>query len=301
MISIYNETKTPWLLYKNGDTDVVKISKLKERVHSVTKETKRRSLTCITYASLFDDISRTSDIMKTITQSKTITPIVDKKTAIIFNRKELKPFISERGEGIEKDILFASIFLAGRKVVHIRNNDAFFLDYFMLNSDFSFIASFNRPDAYLTIDLLDEAQDKVFTYVFTKENGTMKTTIFTRKKDEDKDSTDFKIRTFRPSKPTYTIITSKSDDNDALNTILKPDAHYVLHAGISETGDVLPDVVEKLKEEKYRAVTLFVNKPFELSEELDSEEIESIINVLKQQFYIVYKLYADNKIKKIKF
>ena len=151
MISIYNETKTPWGL-KVIDNKVNCFFKEKtytKKDENLTKKIKN-SIHILAYSTLFEN---QPDMTKLVSMSKPEV-ISDKNTTIIFSKKDFNPFITEKAEPV-KDIVLISIPLYGRKVVNISNENIFILEGFILSGELNLIASINDKSKKLGITLFD--------------------------------------------------------------------------------------------------------------------------------------------------
>lgn len=294
MLSIYNETKTPWDMDVINES-VVRISKVKDKLEN-DKVVKSRSVRIISYTQSFDDIEHTKTQVANLIKTKEPIVITDKTTSVIFNRKEFKPFITERSQNNPKDVLFGSIFLGGRKVIRVHNNNTFLLEYFMLSADFSFIASFNRPESILTVELLREETNVLSTYVFFKENNEIKLTC-TEKQYEAKEIPEvpFKLKSFRPSRPTHVVLV-KEKDRILLEDTIDVTQHTVLLLDVD-----LDKTILSLRNENYKAVTVFSSANMGKEPNVEYRESLSTLQDLGRSFQTVFKLFKDGKIFKSQY
>lgn len=296
MIGIYNNTDSAW------STNVLneKVTCLfKEKVYERRGQEKpvKRSIHIISYTSLFDEGLENSIAQVNMTEPKVIT---DKNTTIIFSKKDFNPFITERPEHL-KDILLLSLDLKGRKIIEISNENIFVLEGFILGGELSLIASLNNQENTLNIKLFDKVNNKIDVYTFGKSEDGFCVKQATEVPTGNEGTAEFMLKKFRPAKPTFTILTY-SQDSENLQPLVDANTHNIVE--VSKKN--MDEVVQSLHEEKYKAVTLFVN-----SNEFGDTEKKIYGALLKRlipfkteksiRFKVVYILLANGKVIKRKF
>lgn len=289
MLSIYNETRTPWEIDTINDS-VLRIKKVKTRITG--EEEKTRSVSVIAYAPLFEDLGRLKYLLTTIRESTSPTVISNKESALVFNKKEFKPFIAERGYNF-KNILLGSLFLKGKKVLNIKNNGTFLLEFFLHGGELTFITSFNNVSSNMIIDLWDEQAQKIIKYTFFVKNGK----FLLHKEEQPSTQSNYEashIRIFRPSRPTNLILVHPKDLKELKNTV--DEQYYNIHVYTN-----IRDEIKRIKEENYKAVTLFAKSEWNKETEEEKTRYNYLIDILKQEFQVVFKLHKHGKVCKERY
>lgn len=290
MITIYNETTTPWKASEVNNGKAILLKKVKERgKEDGTKA--HKAIAIIAYKSLFDgDTDKLNKLLGETVHRKNKAAngrISDRITGINFNQKEFKPIIQERNDH-DKELVLGSLFLKGKRVINAHNNNAFLLDCYIFGGEFTFILSLNNKDSKFVIDLEDHETKKITEYSFRL--GKDNEVVIKITKKEKAEATQYPVKIFRPARPTYTILAKKNEI--PLVEKLVDKTHYSI---IEYDESTFESVVSKLYSDRYRAVTLYtpVWKP-------DDKEIKHV-EKLKKQFYIVYRIHKNGKIEKVKF
>jgi hypothetical protein len=304
MLSIYNETNTPWQMEKLGGSETV-TRFVKRKVLPPYKFIKggvqSQTVSVLAYTAIIPNIEESINIINgLINSSIKSVKITDAKTAIIFNKKAFRPFISEHEDKL-KDILLCSINLKGKKVVALDNAETFLLEYFIFSGELSFVVSFNCPNAKLTITLLEEDSRKLTTYTFESISGENNEITINISDDEVLPEDQYyglaKIRRFRPSRATHTIIV-RPQDRELLERVVDTSYHNVIEI----TSDNQYKVIEALQADNYRAVTLFVDYAYDQSQKVEiAEKYFSLKKELPREFKTVFILHNDKRIYKLKY
>lgn len=294
MISVYNETKTTWGFETINDS-VLRLMKRKTRKNVETGKVTNRAISIIAYTQIFGDLDALRARLSKIRMSEHPSALSYKSTTIVFNRKEFKPFISERDTN-QKHVLLGSLFLKGRKVVSVKNNDTFLLEYFIMGGEFSFIVSLNRPTANFVVELLNEKQNKLVTYKFFVNEAKNRISLEKSEQpvEEGKEYGDIRLRPFRPSRPTHLVFADVKDTD--LAEALLSGQHSVRY--FDETVSV-EDLITAAQAENYKAVTLLYN-PATATEE-EQQKYDHIVSQLLENFITVYKMDKAGEIEKLAF
>jgi hypothetical protein len=293
MIGIYNETLTNWVA-KEYNEKILNFSKAKE--YNRNGKQVRGMVSIGTYSSNFTDVAPIISKLEHLTNMTEVGLVSNITTSVMFNRKDYSPFIINKDIS-PKDILLISLDLKAKKIVEISSENVFLLEGFLMGGELSIIATLNNKQSTLNVKLLDSDRDKVVTYTFSvdPEKNKFYVDLDEMKADCKPEDIQFKLKRFRPAKPTYAIITH-TKDTQKLKSIVDPEKHYIVEI----TKQNIDSVIEKLAgEEKYKAVTLFLNT----DEVTDTTRrmYGSIITKLQEQFRIYYEMLNTNKIIKAKY
>lgn len=294
MISVYNETKTTWGFQTINDS-VLRLMKRKTRKDYETgKVVKNRAINIIAYTQIFGDIEALRTRLSKIRLSEHPSALSYKPTTIVFNRKEFKPFISERDKN-QKHVLLGSLFLQGRKVVSVKNNETFLLEYFIMGGEFSFIVSLNRPTANFVVELLDQQHNKLITYKFFVNEAKNRIELEKSEQpvEEGKEYGDIRLRPFRPSRPTH-LVFADVKDADLAGALLSYQ-HNVRY--FDDTISSVEDLIAAAQAENYKAVTLLYNPTVAV----DQQRYDQIVSLLLSKFSTVYKMNKAGEIEKLAF
>jgi len=292
MISVYNETKLCWNI-DAINTSVIRLSKSKEvRDNKVT--IKKKSINIIMYRQLIKQIDEFNSFIAKTRQTSYPVTIANSTTAVIFNDKEFKPFVTERNYNL-KNILLGSLFLEGKKVINVINNNTFMLEFFLLGAEFSFITSFNSPSASLRIDLLDQKTNVITQYEFFQSNtGNIELNITTRPAIEAERTTKYRVRSFRPSKPTKLILVHYKDI-EALDEVVDTSKHTIVcYTNLEES-------VAALVKDNYKAITLFSKSKMRAETPEEKRRYDYVTRHLNKRFQTVFKLHIDGKVDKLQY
>jgi len=293
MIGIYNGSKTPWATSKVSDK-VLCLFKSKE--YPKDGQVNKKSAHIIAYNTLFGSTldNALTSILNGYVNMKTMETLTDKSTTIIFSKKDYNPFVTERTKQL-KDIFLITLSLRGKRVIDISNENTFLLEGFIMGGELTVIASLNNFENTLQIRLLDSVQAKVVVYTFRRdgENNKMGMTVHTVDAVEADFEASFSMKKFRPSKPTHTIICYRKDKEQLLQ-VVDTTVHNIVE--ISKT--TMEQVIKQLKDENYKAVTLFVNDS-EVNSVTKKIYGAAMVN-LSKNFKTYYELINTGKVRKIK-
>jgi hypothetical protein len=292
MISIYNETKGTWGMDTLNDGTVIRFLKSKERSIDNGK-TKKRTISVITYTPLFDNMDQLKSTLANAKVTKEPVVLTEKGTAVIFNNKEFKPIINPRTNNL-KDILFGSLFLGGKKIIGVKNDHTFLLEFFILGAEFSFISSFNSDGASFEVYLLNEPTNEVITYRFVSNEGKIEITRSERAATDADKKTNSRLKVFRPARPTNVILVHPKDREELNKTV--DTTHYQV---VEYTN--LEEATTSLVKQNYKAVTLFAKSKFREETDVERKRYAIVIDKLTRKFQTVFKLYIGGKVDKVKF
>lgn len=284
MLAIYNESKTNWIkALINGKTSKITASR-------VLNDGKVRYLDVLISNDI--DTAAVADA-KNMTEQNPCTTIYDGKTAIKFKSKDLKPFIT-KSERFNTDVLFINIALKG-KIIKNMVGDHSILAYLIAQGELFLIVSLADKNDSMKFDLVLHDPHVVAdtTYTFVKVDGTYKVITDMVQTDAVITKPTYKVTRFRPARPTNVIFVCDSDENDLKKVLKYPDSHNI-KTFIDDDADDMMAFVNPLKENGYKAATLFVN-----SDEFAGSEDKKYGNeydILKSNFKFLNILLNNGKV-----
>lgn len=301
MITIYNESAEPWNLSPLSSTDLVSISRTKDlsprRMSNPEEKIKNKSISIASYASMFSPIEDYQGLMKDAVSGNIKNIELETENHISFNRKTLRPFILD-SKTKKKDILLCSIQVRGRKLINISSQDTYLLEYYLFSGEFSFIATFNSPRSVFSISLLDSDTGTIteYTFRYTEAYDSIYADVTTYPAEDGKDYGLHKIRRFRPNRPTHLILVLPEETEELYKIIDK-----TYHEVVEINDETFESVVDKLKSEYYRAVTIFTNNKYGFRSAKDANDnYVGLCKKIESSFSIVYRLYGDKKVIKLR-
>lgn len=301
MIGIYNETRTNWET-KTINENVVCFSKRKELLNAEGKPMIKTSH-IIAYKDIFGDDDYVTKLLNDIAYNdayinmKNINTVpID--TSIVFSKKDYDPFITKGGYKT-KDIILISIKLNGCRILEFSNENTFILDGYISGGELTLIVSLNNFENNFSIKMLTLRGD-IKEYNFGR--NVIENKLFVTKgyrdaaTDEVKESfkeTSFMIKKFRPSRSTYTIVAYEKD-LDKLKELVDETKYNIVT--INKTN--IDAVIEGLKSQNYKAVTLFLNTDDVTS--LTKRIYNSAMFKFYKNFNVYYELLNTLKVNKTK-
>ena len=284
MLAIYNESKTNWIkALINGKTSKITASR-------VLNDGKVRYLDVL----ISNDIDTTAVAdAKNMTEQNPCATIYDGKTAIKFKSKDLKPFIT-KSERFNTDVLFINIALKG-KIIKNMVGDHSILAYLIAQGELFLIVSLADKNDSMKFDLVLHDPHVVAdtTYTFEKVNGTYNVTTDMVQTDTVITKPTYKVTRFRPARPTNVIFVCDSDEDDMKKVLKYPDSHNI-KTFIDDDVDDMMAFVNPLKENGYKAATLFVNNDeFAGSED---KKYGNEYDILKNNFKFLNILLNNGKV-----
>lgn len=286
MITIFNNTKTTWTIEPLRNNSMAKIKFTKK-----ISDDKFKSFELITST----DINYDKDITKFKNMTEPVT-VSNDNTELRFMKKTTAPMVVTNANAqYKKDFLLISVPMYGHVLKDIIAENAYVINYMIAkgelimavsvggnpNDNFSFVLHNIETNIDTTYRFGKDADNKEFWFI--KSVGSEPT--------EAIETPTFRIKKFRPSKPTY-LICADIKDKSKLESIerIKPNNHEIIYA---------KDSVEAIKhlESKfangYKSVTVFgAKKSFfgtydELMDYVNGKF--KIVNILKYDGGIIRK------------
>lgn len=284
MLAIYNESKNNWIrALINGKTSKITASR-------VLNDGKVRYLDVLISNDI--DTPTITDV-KGMTDQNPCTTIYNGKTSIKFKSKDLKPFIT-KSEKYNTDVLFINIALKG-KIIKNMSGDHSILAYLIAQGELFLIVSLADKNDSMKFDLVLHDPHVVAdtTYTFEKVNGVYNVTTDMVQTESVISKPTYKVTRFRPARPTNVVFVCDSDEEDMKKVLKYPDSHNI-KVYIDDNIEDLMSFVTPLKENGYKAATLFVNR--EEFAGTDDYKYGNEFEVLKNNFKFLNILLNNGKV-----
>lgn len=295
MISIYNETDTSWFIDTKGEEPVSNIKKVTQLPHA-QQGNGSRSVYMMIYNSAIKNMDTLKDALEHAVRMTKPYRVLEDKTSLMFNKKELAPLISNTGH--DKHLAIVSLKTNRRRVVNVRTQEAFFLKYSITPTEFSFIASMNAANSKVAIYLLDEKTKKVTVYEFTQADDRSLVVNTHEVAVEDLGfvpSKKYQFKVFRPRRITTLVLA-----HPATMETVKERLDATSHVFVEVTNTSFDDTVKGLLDSNYRAVSYAVTKTKREETITDKKRSKVVLDKLSACFPLVYKVYSDGHIEKVK-
>lgn len=291
---IYNETKLPYSVKKDGDVGIIFRRSSKGKTGDVNKQFKTKKVHVLVHETVLTP--ETEENVNKAVLTKEPIQVSNKPSVLYFSKKELSPFITSLSSD-RSTRLMATISLKGnRRIVSIDNPHVLLLKGYIMGGELTLIASFVDRSQDLTITFVENK--KLIKYIFSHSKGeiTLKVT------EEDnvnniKPERGFKINTYIPTRMTYCVLCHKKD-REALETII-PEEKRKQYKIVEFTNKTIEEELIHLKQENYSAITVFINKP-ELDDEAQKIYHRSI-TLSQKRLRVVMLAFNNGEIKKIKY
>lgn len=299
MIFLYNETMNKWTMSDHTQNDrIVSVQKVRAQPpKGQSTRPDKQIISIISYQEPFgSDIAAVKEKISSATKTEKVIKISNETTGIVYNQKAFRPFIT-RGKKAFRSILFASIALRGQEIVDCSVNGAYLLEHMVFGDEISFIGSFPEgEDSRITFTTYNKKTNRLTDHNFTcNAAGSISHGKFVHIYRKPEKLTRTEIYNYRPSFPTYIILTHP-DDRDKLN-LRYPELYQVID--IENINTV--ECIQKLRDLKFRAVTLFVNLPSTNTPPKIMNRYQRIIDALTPAFPTVFRLHSDNRIVKVQY
>ena len=283
MITIYNESNTPWSLEAINET----CSRLSSTIKYTNKEKAELRKTIginVTGENVFGE---ELNLDKLIEMKEPVT-ISNKSTNTAFRKKDCRAYITTDTK-FNKNLVFATIKLNGSTITDIT---APVLEYYIACGYICMIVATN--DAF-TVSMHDAKNNIDTTYAFCtyEEDGAYNVTI-SESTPEETEYEMYAIKKYRPKKATYVIFSHVRDVN-ALKNIEKLNLDYYKVVTFANK-DEFDSAVESVINEKYSAVTLFANTTEATGDNF--KIYKNNYNTLRSKFRVFNLLLSDGKILK---
>lgn len=276
MIYIYNETNTKWET-KNITDRLNKISITKSLKGNKTKHTSIVSTNEIEMPNIGN-----------YTNMTTLERLTDKITGVYFQKKDQAPLISDKVK-YNKDIFFININLNGSIIKSMTTEGVFILTYLITGNELILVASLgskNTEGINITLHNPKTSTDKVYS-ITPNEGGEGYAFSTNEMACEDViEKPQLKLIKFRPAAVTYAVFVNMADCGKCDSLLEKE--HYV---SAFNTIDELTEFITIVRNEGYRAVTLFIDLV-----KKNDPDYALAFELLKKSFTSVNILLSDNRV-----
>ena len=185
-----------------------------------------------------------------VTESNKIVPVYTENTGIYYGTFDNSANVCTTGTN--KDVYLIALDIRGCKIADITKQDVFIFRYLIVKGVLYLILSVKDTCKSFDITLFNKDLGKNIVNTFDLNKMEM-TSVEVPAKDTD---ANFKIRVFRPSRPTYLILV-REEERDIIDTkILEGTSNKVL---TYKDDEDLSTIAKQLDKEGYTAVTLFTN------------------------------------------
>lgn len=237
MIKLFNDTDVAWRVGKPASNGTVRIS-VGKKVDNVFKG--------ISIIAPHDglDVSAFNT-----TKSKKILTAFEGNTSVYYGKFDNLPNIGT--QGTNKNIYFIAKDFKGYNIKDMSRQDVFIFSYFISKGMLYLIMSIKDTCKKFQITLWNKDTKKDEVTTFDLENNTVTTEVAKEKSEQPQQ---FKIKRFRPSRPT-TAILLREDDEELINKdLLESESHVIYRYKDEESsGEVIATMVEN----GYSAATIF--------------------------------------------
>jgi len=290
MIYIYNQTKTPWIIKSRQDKKGLLISKMKYLGKDSSGKRKHGFVRAACDNRLFD----LSKKFESKISMGAMEEVSNEAVFLKFDRTDLTPIIGKStNKGTNSALLLLSLFTGYDNVMNIESSDAYVINDMNVSDFFGQIVLFKNDDSYITITTYNSNTRTKITHTFIFNQGVLGHNIETEKVGECPVGVTHS-RTFKPSMITTNVLVDEDQYENFLSVAKKREptfSDFIIHK-LNGNDD---EILNKLKRESVRAITFYVPKGEE-----DSQEMFDRINNLKYRFRTFYLLYNSGIIKKIK-
>jgi len=260
-----------------------------------------------------------NDVLSKLIKMKEPVILNNALTSLIYGKKDFNPFIIENKRvDNNTDIVLVTLNIGKRMLVNISKDFICLLENYSLDGELTFIAALNNKDKPLEIRIYDKhtKSDMIYTFSIVENNvggitevngeeievtNKVRELLFSKKIVESKNGdkyTPFIVSNFRPNRPTHTIFTLRSEKNQ-LHQLHSKYSNETAFNIVEFNNMELPSIIEKIKGERFSAVTLFID-----SEYLNNRAkkfYSKALSQLEHNFKLFFIMLNNGKILKLKY
>lgn len=296
MLAIYNESNHAW-----GIKSLSKFvgSLYTERIVNKNNE----SATKRTDVIISKDLGELN--LESYVNMTDAATVYENKTNVKFQQKDERAIIGV-GDKYNTDVIVFTLALNGRIVKDFeRTPNVNCLNYLIAGGELSAIVSVketNNPADATTFNIVlhDNKSKTDTTYTFSKVGNKYTVYAASRVADEVIDRPTFKFIAYRPARVTRLVFVAYNDSSAFNETYTDKRATNIVRGFSTDTDiDDLDSVIKASQNDKFRAVTVFVNADEETVSRKDFGEYNDIINTVKANFRVVNVLLNNGHIIKL--
>lgn len=293
MLAIFNESEFAW----SNATISQYVSRMTgERTVTKNEETSVKHVDIL----VSNDFNVDNTLLNECVSMESCKTLFAGNTNVKFQQKDERPLVTT-GTKYNTDVMFVTIKLKGRIIKDfVHNQNVHCLAKLIAADELTLIVSmkdFGNPEDTMFGIVLHDAKTKTeYTYAFAKnENNEFGLAIESIVVEHAIDRPTFRLNTYRPTRVTHLVFVEDGDYNAFSSAYDGKDKHNIL-VFADGSGMDLGDAIETAKNEKYKAVTLFVNKGTIVKQEY--EEYTDYVNNLKENFKVVNLLLNTGRVVK---
>lgn len=263
MIKFFNDTDIAWRLSRPGKNGVTRIS-------AGIKEAD--GLSPVSMLVPHDGLNE--DIVKK-TEMTSIETAYTGNSSIYYGKYDNMPNIGTNGTN--KNIYFIAKSIKGSHIKDMTKQDVFIFQYTIKKGILFMIMSVKDTCKEFKMTLFNKEQKTDTTFVFDLEKDTVTSSSAPNKDGQGT----YKIRSFRPNRPTTAILLAKEDIETMSKDIYENDA-YIKYEFNKEDSDSATEQINKIISDGYSAVTLFTDLEDAINDEYGP--YDNIVTVLRSGF-----------------
>ncbi len=296
MIKIFNESNLPWDIKGAFRKDTGSL--FMTRLVKSQKQGKKVTFTDIALnRQIFDSEEALKKAIGNAPRRK-LTTIFEGDTNVEFNNNHLSPYITQRPNRKNMDVVIASLRLKrNERVAHINVRQCFVLNYgFFLDGqeeEFSVFLSLNPnvKKSFAHIAIFDEVTENVKIHSFLYEDKELVHDVMETYAGYSGGCKIEAIEKYRPKKPTYHLLVDGKMTEKQKLAIIPLDRRKIFEF----KNENLEEMLEGIRKKYISAITIVE------TENSTGKILDNQIELLTEKFSIVYLLKFDGSIKQIKY
>lgn len=270
MITIYNETKTPWELKKINDT----ISVMSRASAPKQKGVKTRKMAFISMGDTIDVTKIPGGVNGSIVNVSS-----KNNDSIYWSHKDLAPVLTNINNENLKNFYLITISLKNRMLINADLIGAMILDRYFANGELTlFVAA--DSGTFFHLYFASPSEDNMIKYTIganVSKESIVK--VMTLDKVRDKQPEMYRLKLYRPKFLTRVVIVPLDQKEEFELGRSKCKGEFLPY--YYKTEDEVDYIINILLKDRYRAVSIWSS----INEALDSEVVEKA----KANFKVVYK------------
>jgi len=303
MIYLFNNTKTPWEISREGEKHL-RISKDYGIVKN--KDNIKPHYNCgISITSYERDfLEKIKTHVNNFSKTEDVVKICDDNTSVVFGHKDFNPFIKHSiYDGKNRNVLLLSLEINGKIAFDMEMGRNFIIEHILNRHHLSIVLSMEDTiDSEFIISLYDKKEKEIIEYIiFYNQNLDLTCMKNIQRLNLSYVPTPIKIKNNRPKRPTQIIICSVDIYPRLENVIEKfyrnSLQYHNMYTFWDEKLENVRDIIEEIKDKQYNAITLFIDADH--YEEEDRYKV--ILKELTSKFRVVFILLNTGSIVQYKY